>query len=161
MHINTQTLTNFCPRSTTCIHGLILLNTRLHLLFGFYSFCQRHLILMAEAWVVPAHPVIVANEGLFIRIPDPKHVMSSWWWLEPGKSGKADITPTNHPVDLRQELVLPKPSRPKPTIHPAFPSVSPAAQSFWKCPFWMGKVWTYAYILHHIINTYHKNWIVT
>lgn len=138
MHINTQTLTNFCPRSTTCIHGLILLNTRLHLLFGFYSFCQRHLILMAEAWVVPAHPVIVANEGLFIRIPDPKHVMSSWWWLEPRKSGKADITPTNHPVDLRQE-VLPKPSRPQTYHPPCLPLGFTCSSMLLKMPFLDGQ----------------------
>ena len=158
MHINTQTLTNVFPRSTSAhvstawfcsTQGSIFSSGFTASVKGTWFSWPRH------GLSPPTQYIIVANEGLFIRIPDPKHVMSSWWWLEPGKSGKADITPTNHPVDLRQELVLPKPSRPKPTIHPAFPSVSPAAQCFWKCPFWMGNVWTYAYILHHIINTYH------
>ena len=31
------------------------------------------------SWVVPPPRMPVANEGLYIGIPDPKNVMSSWW----------------------------------------------------------------------------------
>ncbi len=173
MHINIQTLTNFCRRSTTCIHGLILLNTGLHLLFGFCSW-QRHLILMAEttsdSLICPPHPVIVANVGLFIRIPDPKHVriLVVTINLGMGISDNPIMTPEMGKANTRKlssRLASWSWCCTSP-VAPNLPSTLPSPRfhlqkkGFWKCPFLGWAMfetygYIYIYISHHIINTDH------
>ena len=77
MHINTQTLTNVFPRSTSAhvstawfcsTQGSIFSSGFTASVKGTWFSWPRH------GLSPPTQYIIVANEGLFIRIPDPKHV---------------------------------------------------------------------------------------